>query len=205
MFQYFPSCNFTRMHPQASKWIIQYLRKQPDVKIQGCCNKTKYVVEDQAITVCQTCRGYIEGQGYKSISLWEYIDSHEDFPLPDYSGLEVSIQDCWRDKDHPEVQRAIRNILTKMNIKYHEVYSPYCANFHMESFDPALQAKIDALEDTHFDHIPKDVFTSLMDEVVSRHQGYMILTYCNRCTMGFNLVNANAKHLLQMIYEGNQK
>ena len=51
----------------------------------------------------------------------ELIDQDESFIFPDYSGLKVTIQDCWRLKERIEVQEAVRSILRKMNIEFVEI------------------------------------------------------------------------------------
>ena len=39
-------------------------------------------------------------------SLWELIDSDDYFPFPDYSGMKVIVQDCWRSRERSEEQAS---------------------------------------------------------------------------------------------------
>jgi len=54
-------------------------------------------------------------EGVQTISLWEVLDSIENLPLPDYSGMMVSVHDSCSYRPKPQVHAAVRSILRKMN------------------------------------------------------------------------------------------
>ena len=66
---------------------------------------------------CQACRETLEAKEGNQLlleNLFVWLDRQEDFPWPDYSGLVVNVQDCWRDRKHPEIFQAVRSCLGKM-------------------------------------------------------------------------------------------
>lgn len=75
---------------------------------------------DSVYSLCHNCNNIIEEMhpGLPVHSLWELIDRDESFSFPDYSGLSVTVQDCWRAKDRTDEQNAARSLLRKMNIQY---------------------------------------------------------------------------------------
>lgn len=77
---------------------------------------------DTVISVCHNCTNIVEEwrAGTRTVSLWEIIDRDPAFPFPDYNGLEVTIQDCWRTRERRDEQEAVRSLLRKMNIKFVE-------------------------------------------------------------------------------------
>ena len=69
---------------------------------------------------CQACREVLEDH-MQTRSLWEYLDGATDFLPPDYSGLCVNLQDCWRDRAHSEIHGAVRSLLRKMRVEVVEL------------------------------------------------------------------------------------
>ena len=55
-------------------------------------------------------------EGITTISLWEVLDGLKTFPYPDYKGIRRSIQDACPVREKPQVHRAVRSLLEKMNI-----------------------------------------------------------------------------------------
>ena len=137
---YFPSCNFAAASPQAARRIRAYLSEK--MAVAGCCrvDKKPYEAGDTALYVCQACRDTIRdrwGGKLTPENLFVYLLQDEGFSWPDYSGLTVQVQDCWRDREHPEVFDAVRQALARMHITVSEMEenrekSVFCGNLHME-------------------------------------------------------------------------
>lgn len=51
----------------------------------------------------------------KTQSMWEYLDALKDFNFPNLNGQKFYVQDCWRDRNHPEIHEAVRSLLKKMH------------------------------------------------------------------------------------------
>lgn len=145
---YIASCMFTARFPETSLTIQNYIKTRPDIKTVRCCipryrvdfNTNRISVPhvrsaweqllvsevfqpgDTVISVCHNCTNIVDEwrTGVNVVSLWEFIDSDPAFPFPDHSGLEVTIQDCWRTRERRQEQDAVRSLLKKMNIRYVE-------------------------------------------------------------------------------------
>ena len=99
---YFPSCNFTKLRPETSEKVKNFMVSK-GVRVVGCCrpgHKALSGWNDTVITVCETC-SIIIGENRPAanvISLYEFIDSLPDFSFPDYKGERITLQDCYRAK-----------------------------------------------------------------------------------------------------------
>ena len=120
MYIYYPSCNFAVMHRKTAKKVKEYFEKR--MPVAKCCkiDQSKLEKEDIGLYVCQACRKQIEDK-VQTMSLWEYFDQLDDFSFPDYHGQKMYLQDCYRDRKHPEVHQAVRSLLKKMNIEVIEI------------------------------------------------------------------------------------
>ena len=190
MYIYYPSCNFATMHLQTAKKVRDYFEKQ--MPIARCCKIDK---RDIGLYVCQACRKQIENQ-VKTMSVWEYFDQLDNFDFPDYHGQKMYLQDCFRDRNHPEVHQAVRNLLKTMNIEVIETKnnkdnSIFCGTLHYESKE---------LDDTHLSHYPKDVQEKYMQEYVQQFDNKKIICVCNRCLKGILLGKGNGVHLLELLF-----
>lgn len=124
---YVASCLFTARFPETSLRIQNYIRTKPDIKTVRCCipnfkvehNTNRipspsvrqaweqlpvsevFQSDDTVISVCHNCTNIIEEwrAGTKAVSLWEIIDRDPSFVFPDYDGMEVTVQDCWRTRE----------------------------------------------------------------------------------------------------------
>jgi len=101
-----------------------------------CCHyEPKVEPESLIINVCPGCDRRFRSlyEGVSTLSLWELIDGLNEFPFPDYQGMRLSVHDACPVREKPEVHRAIRSLLEKMNIvveetKYHGTGSRCCGD-----------------------------------------------------------------------------
>ena len=84
MYIYYPSCNFSIASPETAKTVRNLLKEK--MTVAGCCLRDQREIHEDDIGVyfCQHCRETIEDK-IKTMSLWEYIDSLEDFEFLDYN------------------------------------------------------------------------------------------------------------------------
>lgn len=205
---YFPSCNFTKASPDTAKKVRAYLAER--MPVAGCCrfDKNEYGAEDKAVYFCQACRETLESR-IATVSIWEYLLTDESFAWPDHSGTTVGLQDCWRDREKPEIHEAVREILKKMNMELKEIEearekSVFCGNLHFEPKDPKNIELMNKYPDKPIYEMPADVEKALMTEQVKKFDAIgvdTIITVCNRCTLGLNTGGGNAVHLLNLIFE----
>lgn len=211
MIYYFPSCNYTKASPEHSELIKRYLAKQ-GVQVLGCCRgfHKKLTDIDTAITICQSCYAIVdENTNAKQISVFEYLDEIEDFKWPDYQGQTMIIQDCLKAKDKPELHKAVRSILKKMNINIIELPNnkekcDYCGVF---PYNEPIKANLmiapiyfGEIMKPYYDFKDRDTQQLLMEQRKELYQDYKVVCYCNSCLRGVKMVHNNATHLMDLIF-----
>jgi Fe-S oxidoreductase len=171
------------MDSVSSAFFREYAKKH-EMKIRACCRFDKKLPSetDTALYFCQTCREVMESQGIHTKSMWEYIDEDPDYVFPDYSGMKFVIQDCWRDREHPEIHQAVRSLLNKMHIEYIEIpksreNSDYCGTLHFET--EKYKNEIPSFD--HLSHYGEEMIQKLMEEKASQMNGLPVITCCARC------------------------
>ena len=203
MLRYFPSCNFTKASPDTAKKIRDYLSEQ--MPVAGCCiyDKTVFTPDDRAVYFCQACRERLQDR-VTMLSLWEYLDERDDFPLPDYGGVEMNLQDCWRDRNEPQIHKAVRSLLRKMNIRVVEIdereeRSLYCGDLH---FEPQKTENIRLMAenaDKRIYEMDDETQHELMREQVEKFSCEWIICDCNSCKRGILKGGGKAVHLLELV------
>ena len=209
---FFPSCVFTSASPQAAKKLQEIMAAA--MPVAGCCRTSRqdYPQGTRALYFCQACRGTL-GERSPQLTpenLFVWWDRESGYPLPDYSGLTVSVQDCWRDREHPEIHQAVRSLLGKMGIKVLEIpenreKADYCGTLHYVPERPEAQAILRARPDTPLVQFPPEEQKVLFAGQVEKHGGRPVLCYCNRCKAGIEVAGGKAVHLMELVmgtYEG---
>lgn len=203
---YFPSCNFTKMAPAAAKAIRSYLAEK--MQVAGCCRVDKLAYEEglTGLYFCQACRETLENRvpgKYQLKNLFEYLVDDKDFPWPDYSGLTATVQDCWRDRNHPEIHEAVRTALAKMKVRVIEMEenrekAVYCGNIHFEPHKPENILLMEQYKDKPLVLAPEEVQKKLFEEQAEKYPCDNVITYCNRCTLCIRTVGVNGIHLMEL-------
>ncbi|MCI8664953.1 MAG: hypothetical protein HFG69_17210 [Hungatella sp.] len=204
---YFPSCNFTKDSPEAARRIRAYLKER--MPVAGCCriDKLNYTKGSTALYFCQACRETLETrvpEQFTLQNLFVYLTKDSAFPWPDYSGLTATVQDCWRDRDHPEIFEAVRTALEKMRVSVVEMEenkarSVYCGTLHFEPKDPQNASLLAKQDDKTISHMPKEVQLRFMREQVEKFPCEPAVTCCNRCTAGIRMAGGKGVHLMELM------
>ena len=234
---YIASCVFTSQFPALSRKIQDAVRSHFDAEIVRCCVGQYKIREfeekmpegscrqqwahlpdsgdfrpgDTVYSLCHNCNNIIEEvhPGVAVRSLWEWIDQTPDFPLPDHSGMEVTVQDCWRSRDRAEEQAAVRSLLRKMKIRFTEAPEHHCATeFCGVSLYRAQPPRNPKLAPKHYVEGAKGKFIPhtaeeqqlLMREYCSRLENPHVVCYCHYCLEGLKLGGADAMHLAELIF-----
>lgn len=235
-FRYIASCNFSLFYPEWSIRIQNYL--QGKMEIIRCCTD-KYRVKEFndmmpdsiaeqwkqtthyedfdadtcMVSVCHNCTAIFQEMhpDIKVISLWEYILHHaEDFPYPNFGGVEMSVQDCWRQHDNEAEQTAVRQLLSKVNIKpvelaEHHAQTKYCG---VSTLRPAPRRNL-ALAPRRFVRNAAGFFAphseqehiSYMQEHCRQIKTEYVVAYCHYCTQGFQLIRQPHYHLCELLFQ----
>ncbi|MBO5556547.1 MAG: hypothetical protein J5927_05130 [Oscillospiraceae bacterium] len=234
---YIASCVFTSQFPALSRRIQEAVKGRYGLEVVRCCVGQYKIREfeermpdgasrshwaqlpdsgdfqpgDVVYSLCHNCNNIIEEQhpGVEVHSLWELIDQTPDFSLPDYGGMAVTVQDCWRSRDRREEQEAVRSLLGRMNIRWQE------APEHHEQTDfcgvslyrpqpprnPKLAPKhyVDGAVGKFLPHT-KEEQEQRMREYCSRLASRSVVCYCHYCLEGLKLGGAEARHLAELIF-----
>lgn len=122
---YAPGCALMIYKPLLARKVLDFLNKGAgDISEHLTCCKHEPGLEKgtRIINTCAGCdRRYRElYEGISTVSLWEILAERDDFPFPDYGGMEMSIQDACPTRTEERVHIAVRKLLEKMNIKVKE-------------------------------------------------------------------------------------
>ncbi len=208
---YFPSCNFTAASRQAAEKLRACLSKR--MPVAGCCRTDQRDYTGQtAVYFCQACRETLEkkyGERIECENLFAYLSGLPDYPWPDYSGLTVTVQDCWRDREHPEIFDSVRACLQKMGVKVVEMgenreRSRYCGDLHFEPRKPENRALLARFPGTSLRELPQEDFGALMLEQTEKYPCSLVVCDCNACIRGLKAAQksgwpGSAVHLAELV------
>lgn len=210
---FFPSCKATANYPNASLKLQEYLEKRYHVSPIGCCRveHKKLQPADTAIVVCNNCAAICQesSKAEKIITLWELINEDNDFCFPDYGGIKMTVQDCWRSYDNRTEQKAVRSLLAKMNIACVEQEE----NFEKTRFcGPSLLEPCSAsnakLAPKRYAEKGANIFkpctpeeqVELMIQHCEQINTDKVVCYCIFCARGINMGGKQGVHLLELLF-----
>lgn len=117
-----PGCALSLYQPEIPGKMLRLLQENfGDVKLHNICCRHDPGLEP-GTTVINNCAGCDRRfrslyKGIQTISYWEVLDGIQGLKLPDHSGMTVSIHDPCGYRHKPQVHRAVRSLLRKMNIQ----------------------------------------------------------------------------------------
>lgn len=234
---YIASCVFTVQFPELSFRIQKYIENQYSIPIVRCCFPKYKIKEfeekmpkgdiqdawrslpdhasfqpgDTVYSLCHNCSNIIEEMhpGVNVKSLWELIVNDTEFSFPDYSGMKVTIQDCWRARERYEEQNAVRGIIRKMNMvcveteQNHE-NTRYCGNSLFRPQPPrnpkaaprhyGIEAEGLFIPHTEAEQV------ELMKEYCSVFETETVICYCHYCLEGLLQGGKDGRHIAQLLF-----
>ncbi len=216
MYIYFPSCNFTRLFPDLSAQLKEFLAAR-GVEIAGCCRLGYDKLPEGAVplTICQTCAIIIgeNNPAQPPISVFEYLDSLTDVQWPDHTGETITLQDCFRAQGHEAEKKAIRSLLHKMG--YSIVEAPDQETFDGRFLFGPMRAGNLKLAPKTFSKFEEKVDPCDADEGLRRLQTYCegfttdtVVCYCSACFSGLREglpAGKEAVHLAALLMDFDQK
>ncbi|MBU5299245.1 (Fe-S)-binding protein [Clostridium sporogenes] len=116
-----PGCALSIYKPEVEHKILKFLNENyGEVTLHKiCCHHNPQLETGSLIiNVCAGCDRRFRSlyEGISTISLWEVLDGLDAFQYPDYKGLKLSVHDACPVREKPQVHKAVRNLLKKMNI-----------------------------------------------------------------------------------------
>lgn len=213
---FYPGCKYMKRYPEASMKLRKAVMERGWAdKLGGCCRKTKQTLnpEDQVLVVCNNCWAMIEesSKAENIVSVWELIDQDPTFPLPDYGGKKMAVQDCGRAHGRKEEQDAIRSLLKKMNIEVIELpdardKSIYCGSVALSElaeeeakWAPQRYA-VDAKARGMFHPHSEEEIDQLLVEHAATIPTDEVVCYCTGCDIGLEKSGKMPVSMLELVF-----
>lgn len=233
---YIASCTFTASMTDLSIKIQDYAQKRFGLIPVRCCipkyrvrhftesmpesyraswsalpESGSFLPGDTVYSPCHNCANIISeiNPGVRTVSLWELILSDPDFRFPDYSGLEVTLQDCWRSRRNATEQNAVRRILEKMHISWRELdacreKADFCGITLLQPQpprNPRLAPKHYAtdIEGKFLPHTPEEQ-KQKMRKYGRQFTTDTVICYCHYCYDGLKMAIGGARYLGDMLF-----
>jgi len=190
MLYFNPGCALCLYKPEAVHTLIAFLKTRfPDITRHSiCCHYDPNVLAGaRIINVCAGCdrRFRTLYEGVSTVSLWEILDESDGFPFPDYSGMTLSIQDPCPVRERPEVHRAVRSLLGKMNI---QVSEPVHAG-----------TRSICCGDSFYPHFPIEEIHEKMRKRANIMPCDQVCVYCVSCIKSMHIGGKVPRHLLDLL------
>lgn len=234
---YIAGCVFTAKYPKLSKKIQDYVKSLDELSVVRCCvpgwkeqiyeekmpkgelaeswkalpQSHAFTQEDEIWSLCPNCMNITEEWRHvRGVhSLWELIDQDQNFVFPDYSGLRVTIQDCWRMRDRNATHDAVRSLLSKMNIDYVEIpmnreKADFCGT---SLYRPQVERNPKLAPKHYKEHIEGLFLPHSEEEQVHMMRGYCkqyeteaVVCYCHYCWEGLLAGGVKGMHMAELLF-----
>lgn len=233
---YISSCVFTKQFPELSHRIREYVEAHYHFQTVRCCvpdwkvqtyedampegalreewkrtpQSAVFMPGDEVWSLCANCVNIVEEwRGARAHSLWERIADDAAFPFPDFSGMKVTIQDCWRMRDRPETQNAVRRLLDRMHIdwveaeKHHED-TDFCGK---SLYRPQVERN-PKLAPRHYREGAEGLFlphseeeqNAIMRAYCEAYKTQTVVCYCHYCLEGLKAGGVDGRHIAELLF-----
>ena len=236
---YIASCVFTARHPELSSAIRRHVGGTLGLPVVRCC-VPRYKLQsftdkmpegrlrqewqalpdcadfqpgDTVYSLCHNCSAIIEEQkpGVRVRSLWELLLEDSSFRLPDYGGMEMAVQDCWRAYDRKEEQDAVRELLRRMNVRPVDLAknreaTEFCGISLLRPAPPrnlklAPKRYVENAKGRFLPHSPEEQEAAMRAYAATLPQ-MPVAVYCHYCEEGLELAGVDVRHLAALLFAG---
>ena len=200
---YLPGCKFTKLDPQASKALIRFCKEQLDAIILGCCSKEFAMpkANDTVFYVCPICALIMQesSPSVKLKSIYEVVLEYDCLPPLSWVDLKkekITVQDCWRSRNHPNLQASVREILKKMNASIVELennfeHSDYCGSSLLQEPSPRYKTFAPNLfKDPIFKPCSFEELEKILSKHAEQYSTVFVGCYCTGCFEGIQRMNS---------------
>lgn len=185
-----PGCALSIYKPEMENRILAFLKENVgDVDMHKICCRHDPQLEAGSliINVCAGCDRRFRSlyEGVSTISLWEMLDGLDTFSYPKYKGLQMSVHDACPVREKPQVHKAVRNLLGKMNIEVvetelHGTRSICCG-------------------DDFYGKLPIDVVRQQMKKRAESMPCDEVCVYCVSCIKSLYIGGKKPRHLIDLL------
>lgn len=185
-----PGCALSVYKPESGQKILDILNKYfGPVKLHTICchHDPKLPAGSTIINNCAGCDRRFRSlyEGVNTISLWEVLDGIEELHFPDHTGLTVSVQDSCSYRPKPQVHRAVRNILRKMNMEIIEA--------------EYIGTRSICCGDNFYPRIPIEKVTEQQKKRASQMPCDDVVVYCVSCIKSMTIGEKTAHYMPDLI------
>ncbi len=185
-----PGCALSIYKPESGRKILDMLNKYfGPVQFHGfCCHHNPRL--PHGATIINNCAGCDRRfrslyEGIQTISLWEILDNIKNLPLPDHTGLTVSVHDSCSYRPKPQVHAAVRSILRKMNIEI--IDSEYSGT------------KSICCGDNFYPHLPVEKVAELQKKRAAQMPCQDVAVYCVSCIKSMAIGGKIPHHMVDLV------
>lgn len=185
-----PGCALSTYKPESEIKVLEILHKYfgPVQMHNICCHHDPNLPAGSTIiNNCAGCDRRFRSlyEGINTISLWEVLDSLPNLPLPDHTGLTVSVHDSCSYRPKPQVHAALRSLLRKMNIdiiesEFSGTKSICCG----DNFYPAL---------------PVEKVNEFQKKRASQMPCQDVVVYCVSCIKSMTIGGKTARYMVDLL------
>lgn len=186
-----PGCALLIYKPELAKRLLKFLNDNfeniPE-HLTCCKHEPRLEKETQVINVCPGCdRRYRElYDGISTISLWEILASCDNFQFPDYKGKIMAIHDACPTRTEARVQKSIRALLNKMNIKIIE--------------PKYTQEKSVCCGDDFYGKLPVDKLKEQMRKRAAQMPLDDVVVYCVSCVKSMYIGGKKPRYIIDLLF-----
>lgn len=186
-----PGCALTIHKPEAEVALLKLLRDKYDGNVELhslCCHHDPQVEKGSCIVVvCAGCDRRFNKlyEGISTLTLWEVLDGVEGIQYPDYKGRKMSLHDPCPIRSKPQVHRAARSLLKKMNI---------------EVVEAALHAASSrCCGDSYYPDLPLEEIHARMKERAASMPCDEVAVYCVTCVRSMHFGGKKPRYLVDLL------
>ncbi|MBU3950530.1 MAG: (Fe-S)-binding protein [Proteobacteria bacterium] len=185
-----PGCALSIYKPGMENRILDFLNQSyKETALHKICCRHEPRLEKGSliINVCAGCDRRFRSLygGISTISVWEIIDKLDSFSYPDYGELKMSVHDPCPVREKPQVHKAVRNLLEKMNIKVVETkFSGTRSVCCGDDFYPKL-----SMDKVH----------SHMKKRAESMPCQIVCVYCVSCIKSMHIGGKKPRHLMDLL------
>lgn len=186
-----PGCALTIYKPHLSEKLHRILKeniREMD-RLDICCRNNPPLEDDtEVINICPGCdRRYSENySNSNTISLWEVLAESDFFPFPNYHGKKMTIIDACPTRNKVKVHKAIRTLLSRMNI---ELIEP-----------KKTGTKGTCCGDSFWGVLPVDKVKEMMIKRTSEMPVEDVVVYCVSCSKSVFIGGKKPHYMIDLLF-----
>jgi len=185
-----PGCALYLHRPDLAGRIGAWLNRGARVpEHTSCCHhEPRLPAGTRVINVCPGCdRRYRElYEGVSTVSLWEVLAADPHFPLPDYGGRPMAIQDACPTRTEARVHEAVRTLLGRMNIRV------------MEPRHTRERGR--CCGDSAYGTLPVEQVRLQMARRAAAMPSEEVVVYCVSCVKSMAIGGRTPRHLVDLLF-----